>query len=74
MLVEHVEKPHNLSATCAVVMRSGCWKRTPSASVDARTFNSTAQEAGVLVPLHDHADISTAISHLKQRGWLFEPT
>ena len=70
VLVEHVEKPHNLSAILRSCDAVGVLEaHAVSFSGRPRTFNSTAQGSQRWVPLHDHADISTAISHLKQRGF-----
>jgi tRNA (guanosine-2'-O-)-methyltransferase len=70
VLVEQVEKPHNLSAilrTCDAVgvleahavCRGG---RLP-------TFNSTAQGSQKWVPLNVHASIGEAMAALKQEGF-----
>jgi tRNA (guanosine-2'-O-)-methyltransferase len=70
LLLEHVEKPHNLSAilrTCDAVgvleahavCRQG---RLP-------TFNSTAQGSQKWVPLQLHPDTSEAIALLRGRGF-----
>jgi len=70
VLVEHVEKPHNLSAILRSCDAVGVLEaHAVSFSGRPRTFNSTAQGSQRWVPLHDHADIGTAISHLKQRGF-----
>jgi tRNA (guanosine-2'-O-)-methyltransferase len=70
VLVEQVEKPHNLSAilrTCDAVgvleahavCRQG---RLP-------TFNSTAQGSQKWVPLHVHETITAAMTALKEQGF-----
>ena len=70
LLLEHVEKPHNLSAilrTCDAVgvleahavCREG---RLP-------TFNSTAQGSQKWVPLQRHGDVREAIAALRARGF-----
>ncbi|QNI72739.1 tRNA (guanosine(18)-2'-O)-methyltransferase TrmH [Synechococcus sp. NOUM97013] len=70
VLVEHVEKPHNLSAILRSCDAVGVLEaHAVSFSGRPRTFNSTAQGSQRWVPLHDHADIGSAISHLKQRGF-----
>ena len=69
VLVEHVEKPHNLSAILRSCDAVGVLEaHAVSFSGRPRTFN-TAQGSQRWVPLHDHADIGSAISHLKQRGF-----
>ncbi|MFM1797926.1 MAG: tRNA ((18)-2-O)-methyltransferase [Cyanobacteriota bacterium] len=70
VLVEQVEKPHNLSAilrTCDAVgvleAHAVCHQgRLP-------TFNSTAQGSQKWVPLHVHASISEAMALLKAQGF-----
>ena len=70
VLLEHVEKPHNLSAilrSCDAVgvleAHAVCHGgRLP-------TFNSTAQGSQKWVPLHLHASGSEAIGHLKRNGF-----
>ena len=70
VLVEHVEKPHNLSAILRSCDAVGVLEaHAVSFSGRPRTFNSTAQGSQRWVPLHDHADIGSAISHLKQQGF-----
>jgi tRNA (guanosine-2'-O-)-methyltransferase len=70
LLLEHVEKPHNLSAilrTCDAVgvleahavCRQG---RLP-------TFNSTAQGSQKWVPLQLHDEATAAIARLRERGF-----
>ncbi|MEB3255786.1 MAG: tRNA (guanosine(18)-2'-O)-methyltransferase TrmH [Synechococcaceae cyanobacterium] len=70
VLLEHVEKPHNLSAilrSCDAVgvmeAHAVCHEgRLP-------TFNSTAQGSQKWVPLHCHAAIEEALMGLRQRGF-----
>ncbi len=70
VLVEHVEKPHNLSAILRSCDAVGVLEaHAVSLSGRPRTFNSTAQGSQRWVPLHDHADIGTAVEHLKERGF-----
>ena len=69
LLLEHVDKPHNLSAilrTCDAVgvleAHAVCLPgRMP-------TFNDTAQGSQKWVPLHVHPDSATALAALKARG------
>ncbi|WP_370594686.1 TrmH family RNA methyltransferase [Synechococcus sp. CBW1006] len=70
VLVEHVEKPHNLSAILRSCDAVGVLEaHAVSLSGRPRTFNSTAQGSQRWVPLHDHADIGTAVEHLKAGGF-----
>ena len=69
VLLEHVEKPHNLSAILRSCDAVGALE-AHAVSFDGRprTFNSTAQ-GSQWVPLHDHPDTETAIRHLKAKGF-----
>ena len=69
VLLEHVEKPHNLSAILRLRCRGG--PRSPCGEFRGRprTFNSTAQGSQKWVPLHDHPNAETAIRCLKERGF-----
>ena len=70
VLLEHVEKPHNLSAILRSCDAVGALE-AHAVSLDGRprTFNSTAQGSQKWVPLRDHPDTTTAIRHLKDRGF-----
>ena len=70
VLLEHVEKPHNLSAILRSCDAVGALE-AHAVSLDGRprTYNSTAQGSQKWVPLHDHPNIETAISTLKERGF-----
>ena len=70
VLLEHVEKPHNLSAILRSCDAVGALE-AHAVSFDGRprTFNSTAQGSQKWVPLHDHPDAETAIRCLKDRGF-----
>ena len=70
VLLEHVEKPHNLSAILRSCDAVGALE-AHAVSFDGRprTFNSTAQGSQKWVPLHDHPDAETAIRCLKERGF-----
>ena len=70
VLLEHVEKPHNLSAILRSCDAVGALE-AHAVSLDGRprTFNSTAQGSQKWVPLRDHPDVGTAIRHLKDRGF-----
>jgi tRNA (guanosine-2'-O-)-methyltransferase len=70
VLVEHVEKPHNLSAILRSCDAVGVLEaHAVSLSGRPRTFNSTAQGSQRWVPLHDHPDITAAVHHLKAQGF-----
>ena len=70
VLLEQVDKPHNLSAilrSCDAVgvleAHAVCLKgRMP-------TFNTTAQGSQKWVPLHVHPDSATALADLRQQGF-----
>ena len=70
VLLEQVDKPHNLSAilrSCDAVgvleAHAVCLKgRMP-------TFNTTAQGSQKWVPLHVHPDSATALAGLRQQGF-----
>ena len=70
VLLEHVEKPHNLSAILRSCDAVGVLD-AHAVSFDGRprTFNSTAQGSQNWVQLHDHPDIEAAITALKKRGF-----
>ena len=70
VLIEHVEKPHNLSAILRSCDAVGALE-AHAVSLDGRprTFNSTAQGSQKWVRLHDHPDCATAIRCLKDRGF-----
>ena len=70
MLLEHVEKPHNLSAILRSCDAVGALEaHIVSFEGRPRTFNSTAQGSQKWVPLHDHPDIDSAIGTLKGKGF-----
>ena len=69
VLLEHVEKPHNLSAILRSCDAVGALEaHIVSLQGRPRTFNSTAQGSQKWVHLNDHPDIETAISKLKKKG------
>lgn len=66
VVLEHVEKPHNLSAILRSCDAVGALEaHIVSLQGRPRTFNSTAQGSQKWVPLNDHPDIETAICSLK---------
>ena len=70
VLLEHVEKPHNLSAILRSCDAVGALEaHVVSLKGRPRTFNSTAQGSQKWVPLHDHASTESAIEQLKGQGF-----
>ena len=70
VLLEHVEKPHNLSAILRSCDAVGALEaHAVNFEGRTRTFNSTAQGSQKWVALHDHPTIGDAVSHLKSRGF-----
>ena len=70
VLLEHVEKPHNLSAilrTCDAV--GALEAHVVSLKGRLPTFNSTAQGSQKWVPLHPHASSLDAARALKEKGF-----
>ena len=70
VLVEHVDKPHNLSAILRSCDAVGVLEaHAVSLSGRSRTYNSTAQGSQRWVPLHGHSSIEAAAKTLKDRGF-----
>ena len=70
VLLEHVEKPHNLSAILRSCDAVGALEaHVVSLSGRSRTFNSTAQGSQKWVPLIDHPSIEDAVTRLKAQGF-----
>ncbi len=70
VLLEHVDKPHNLSAILRSCDAVGVLEaHVVSLKGRERTFNSTAQGSQKWVPLRSHASSTEAISMLKQQGF-----
>ena len=70
VLVEHVDKPHNLSAILRSCDAVGVLEaHAVSLSGRSRTYNSTAQGSQRWVPLHGHPNIEAAVNQLKDRGF-----
>jgi tRNA (guanosine-2'-O-)-methyltransferase len=70
VLLEHVEKPHNLSAilrTCDAV--GALEAHVVSLKGRLPTFNSTAQGSQKWVPLHPHSTSLDAARTLKEKGF-----
>jgi tRNA (guanosine-2'-O-)-methyltransferase len=70
VLLEHVEKPHNLSAILRSCDAVGVLE-AHAVCLQGRlpTFNSTAQGSQKWVPLHLHSSSSEALQALKGRGF-----
>lgn len=70
VLLEHVEKPHNLSAILRSCDAVGALEaHAVSLQGRPRTFNSTAQGSQKWVPLHDHPSTEAAVQQLKAKGF-----
>ena len=70
VLLEHVEKPHNLSAILRSCDAVGALEaHIVSLQGRPRTFNSTAQGSQKWVALRDHPTIESAIGQLKDQGF-----
>jgi tRNA (guanosine-2'-O-)-methyltransferase len=70
VVLEAVEKPHNLSAILRSCDAVGVLEaHAVSLAGRPRTFNSTAQGSQKWVPLRDHSSIDGALLSLRQRGF-----
>ncbi len=70
ILIEEVEKPHNLSAIMRTCDAIGVLEAHAVAKESkTRTFNSTAQGSQKWVSLKDHKNINGAVETLKKRGF-----
>jgi len=70
VLVEDVNKPHNLSAILRSCDAAGVFEANFISKMNAvKTFNSTAQGSQKWVKLNNHENIITAISYLKNKGF-----
>ena len=70
VLLEGVEKPHNLSANLRSCDAVGVLEaHVVSLKGRVRTFNSTAQGSQKWVPLQNHNSIETACNQLHQQGF-----
>jgi len=70
VLLEGVEKPHNLSAILRSCDAVGVLEaHVVSLKGRVRTFNSTAQGSQKWVPLQNHNSIETACNQLHQQGF-----
>ena len=70
VLLEHVEKPHNLSAILRSCDAVGVLE-AHAVCLAGRlpTFNSTAQGSQKWVPLHCHAEAPPLLAELRERGF-----
>ena len=75
VLLEHVEKPHNLSAILRSCDAVGVLE-AHAVSLAGRlpTYNSTAQGSQKWVPLHHHASGAEAIAALRAQGFRIHGT
>ena len=70
ILVEDVNKPHNLSAILRTCDAAGVLEANFISKNNAvKTFNSTAQGSQKWIKLNNHKSIINAISDLKKRGF-----
>ena len=70
VLVEAVNKPHNLSAILRTCDAAGVFEANfISDSYKVKTFNSTAQGSQKWVKLNNHETTISAISQLKKKGF-----
>ena len=70
VLVEDVNKPHNLSAILRTCDAAGVFEANfISKTNDVKTFNSTAQGSQKWVKLINHENTISAISELKKSGF-----
>ena len=70
VLMEAVEKPHNLSAILRTCDACGVFEaHAVSLKGRPRTFNSTAQGSQKWVPIRDHDSVEDAFSGLRAKGF-----
>ncbi len=70
VMLEHVDKPHNLSAILRSCDAVGVLEaHVVSLKGRERTFNNTAKGSEKWVPLHSHGSSVEAITMLKQQGF-----
>ena len=70
VLVEDVNKPHNLSAILRTCDAAGVFEANFISKTNVvKTFNSTAQGSQKWVKLNNHENTITAISDLKNKGF-----
>ena len=70
VLMEAVEKPHNLSAILRTCDATGVFEaHAISLKGRPRTFNSTAQGSQKWVPIRDHDSVEQAFAALREQGF-----
>ena len=70
VLVEAVNKPHNLSAILRTCDAAGVFEANFICERDeVKTFNSTAQGSQKWIKLNNHESIISAVSELKKKGF-----
>lgn len=70
VMLEAVDKPHNLSAILRTCDAVGVLEaHVVSLPGRPRTFNTTARGSQKWVPLHPHASIETGLRQLKEQGF-----
>ena len=70
ILVEAVNKPHNLSAILRTCDAAGVFEANFICERDeVKTFNSTAQGSQKWIKLNNHDSIISAVSELKMKGF-----
>ena len=70
VLLEHVEKPHNLSAILRSCDAVGVLEaHAVNYSGRLPTFNSTAQGSQKWIPLKEHSSIEVAVKAIKDSGF-----
>ncbi len=75
VLLENVEKPHNLSAILRSCDAVGALEaHSVSKGSRSPTFNSTAQGSQKWVNLHSHENIKVAVESLKEKGFILYGT
>ena len=75
VLVEAVNKPHNLSAILRTCDAAGVFEANFICErAEVKTFNSTAQGSQKWVNLNNHESIISAVSDLKKKGFILYGT
>ena len=75
VLVEDVNKPHNLSAILRTCDAAGVFEANFISKKElVKTFNSTAQGSQKWVKLNNHDSTKSAISELKKNGFILYGT
>lgn len=70
VLLDRVNKPHNLSAVLRTCDAVGVWEaHAVSAGSDLQAHHATSAGSGKWVRLHVHAALEAAVAHLRTRGF-----